>query len=214
MKKNTNFVDARARVLETAWTMIAEQRDAGITLVDVAKRAGVSRQTVYTNFGNRAGLLMAMVEHSDATSPEIAYLEAKRPGVTAEQLFVIIVRGWFAYLPVVFKVARALTAAGESDVGARNAVESRWQVLRDGFMVATRKLQRAGNLAPGWTPETAADWLYHLTHVDTWQHLVIERGWSPDRVIEQTLECACRTLYADLQPKPTVKKKATTKTKK
>ncbi len=209
MTSDSKVAHARARVLETAWEMIAEQGDTSITLVEVAKRAGVSRQTVYVNFGSRAGLLLAMVAHKDKTSPELVRLKTKRPDATPEQMLVGVVRAWFAYIPVVFKVARALSAAGETDLDARAAIDSRWQVLRAGFLVTTNALRQAGKLAPQWTPETAADWFYHLAHIDTWQHLVIERGWSPEKVVEQTIESLLGTLCvappAIPSPKPSTK---------
>ena len=186
--------DARTRVLETAWKMIAERRDAAITLVDVARVANVSRQTVYVNFGNRAGLLQAMVEHRDATSPELQRLKTARPGAVPEEALAAVVRAWFAYIPVVFKVARALSAAGESDADARAAIESRWQHLRNGYLAIASGLQQSGKLAPGWTPDAAADWCYHLTHIDTWQHLVVEHGWSVDSVVERTVDAIYRAL--------------------
>jgi AcrR family transcriptional regulator len=206
MKNKKEPVDARTRVLETAWQMIAEQGSASITLVDVAKRAKVSRQTVYVNFGNRAGLLLAMVEHSDENSVELARLKTKPPGATPEQLLDHVVRAWFDYMPIVFKVARALAAAGENDVDAREAIESRWQILRAGFLLVTSALQRHGKLAPDWTPETAADWVYHMAHIDTWQHLLIERGWAQDKVIEQTIQSLLRTLCVAPPTEPTTKK--------
>ena len=197
MKSNSKVAHAKARVLETAWEMIAEHGDTSITLVDVAKRAGVSRQTVYVNFGSRAGLLRAMFEYKDENSAELARLKTKRPDATPEQMLVGVVRAWFSYIPMVFKVARALSAAGETDLDARAAIDSRWQVLRAGFLVTTTALYHAGKLAPQWTPETAADWFYHLAHIDTWQHLVIERGWSPDKVVDQTIESLRGTLSVE-----------------
>ena len=206
-KPDTMTLDVRTRVIETAWTMIAEEGDASITLVEVARRAGVSRQTVYVNFGSRSGLLLAMVEHRDATSPELVRLKTRQPDATLEQALAHVVRSWFAYLPIVFKVARALAAASQTDIDAHAAVQSRWQVLRAGFLVVTTALHRKGKLAPGWTPDTAADWVYHLAHIDTWQHLVIERGWPPEKVVEQTIESVLRTLcVASLAPKPAQKK--------
>jgi AcrR family transcriptional regulator len=206
MKSNNKLVGARERVLETAWTMIDEQRSASITLVEVAKRAGVSRQTVYVNFGNRAGLLLAMVEHSDETSPELARLKTKQPNATPEQALDHIVRSWFGYIPVVFKVARALAAAGETDADALAAIESRWEILRAGFLLVTNAMHLQGKLALGWTPDTAADWVYHLAHIDTWQHLVIERGWPQDRAIEQTIRSIVKTLCIE-PPAESIKKK-------
>lgn len=209
-KTKTAAIDVRIHVIETAWKMISDKGSSSITLVEVARQAGVSRQTVYVNFGSRAGLLLAMVEHSDSRSPELVRLKIRQPGSTLEESLAHIVRSWFSYVPVVFKVARALDAVRETDADARAAVESRWQLLRSGFLFITAALQRKGRLAPGWTPETAADWVYHLAHIDTWQHLVIERGWSPEKVLDQTIATLLSTLCIELPKKPSklIKNKA------
>ena len=56
----------RRRILQAAWELL-EQRGAGVRLVDVADRAGVSRQAVYLHFGDRSGLLVALVDFIDVS---------------------------------------------------------------------------------------------------------------------------------------------------
>lgn len=158
-----------------------------MTLQEIAREAGVSRQTVYVNFGSRAGLLLAMVEHRDATSPELGRLKRSRADQPVEDVLEAVVRNWFRYVPVVFKVAYALQAAASGDEDARQALESRMQLLRDGLSAVMRRLESGGRLAPGWSVDSAADWCYHLVHLDTWQHLVVERHWKPADVVQRTL---------------------------
>jgi AcrR family transcriptional regulator len=194
MKSDSKPTDARTRILETAWEMIEALGNVSLTLVDVAQRAGVSRQTVYVNFNNRVGLLSAMVEHKDSTSPQVARLKLVPQDAPAELRLAHVVRNWFEYLPVVFPVARALTLASDGDSDAQAAIQSRWQMLRGGFLALMQSVQREGRLAGGWTPETAADWMYHLTHIDTWHHLVAELQWLPQDVIDRTIESLQMTL--------------------
>ncbi len=180
-------LDVRTRILETAWRLIGERQDASVSLLEIAREAGVSRQTVYVNFGSRAGLLLAMVEHRDVTSPELGRMKRSRLDQPADELLEAVVGNWFKYVPVVFKVAYALQAAAASDEDARQALDSRMQLLRDGLLTVMQRLQSDGRLARGWSVETAADWCYHLVHLDTWQHLVIERGWKPADVVQRTV---------------------------
>ena len=84
----------RARVLRVAWQMIDQRRTVSFTLVDVAREAGVSRQTVYLLFGSRAGLLLAMVEDVDARSPGPARLAAARHTTAPAQLLEAYARAW------------------------------------------------------------------------------------------------------------------------
>ncbi|MCT9083776.1 TetR/AcrR family transcriptional regulator [Streptomyces fulvoviolaceus] len=54
----------RARLLEAAARLIAEHGVAGVTMEAVATAAGVGKGTVFRRFGDRTGLLMALLDHS------------------------------------------------------------------------------------------------------------------------------------------------------
>lgn len=54
----------RARLLEAAALLIAERGAAGVTMEAVAAAAKVGKGTVFRRFGDRTGLLMALLDHS------------------------------------------------------------------------------------------------------------------------------------------------------
>jgi len=54
----------RARLLEAASRLIAEHGAAGVTMEAVAAAAQVGKGTVFRRFGDRTGLLMALLDHS------------------------------------------------------------------------------------------------------------------------------------------------------
>jgi hypothetical protein len=49
------------------------------------------------------------------------------------------------------------------------------------------RIDGEGRLARGWTVDTAADWIYARSHVSTWQHLVVDRGWPAESYVERTI---------------------------
>ncbi|WP_217143531.1 TetR/AcrR family transcriptional regulator [Streptomyces sp. AC627_RSS907] len=55
----------RARLLEAAARLIAEHGAAGVTMEAVASAASVGKGTVFRRFGDRTGLLMALLDHSE-----------------------------------------------------------------------------------------------------------------------------------------------------
>lgn len=57
----------RARLLEAAARLIAEHGAAGVTMEAVAAAAQVGKGTVFRRFGDRTGLLMALLDHSAKT---------------------------------------------------------------------------------------------------------------------------------------------------
>ncbi|WP_367319194.1 TetR/AcrR family transcriptional regulator [Streptomyces sp. HUAS ZL42] len=54
----------RARLLEAAARLIAEHGVTGVTMEAVAAAAQVGKGTVFRRFGDRTGLLMALLDHS------------------------------------------------------------------------------------------------------------------------------------------------------
>jgi AcrR family transcriptional regulator len=180
--------DVRTRILETAWRLIGDRKDASVTLLEIARGAGVSRQTVYVNFGSRAGLLMAMVEHRDAGSADLARMRSVTPDEGPEEVLETFVRSWYKYVQTIFPVAHALQTAAAGDEDARLAWESRMARLHRGLLALMQRLQSDGRLAQGWTPQSATDWCHHLVHMDSWQHLVVEMGWRPQDVVQRTLQ--------------------------
>jgi AcrR family transcriptional regulator len=188
-------MSTRERVLESALELVRQRGDAEISLVSLAASTGLSRQMLYVLFGSRAGLLMAMVDHLDARSGAGERLAALRTSMPPVLAFEPYLRAWFDYLPQVLPVARALSAAAaRGDADAAAAIGSRLDKLRAGFTMMTRAFRAAGVLKTGWTPETAADWILALTHVDTWQHLVVDAGWKPAVHIDRIVRTLCDTL--------------------
>ncbi|MET7289158.1 TetR/AcrR family transcriptional regulator [Streptomyces sp. NPDC005573] len=57
----------RARLLDAAARLIAEHGVAGVTMEAVAAAAEVGKGTVFRRFGDRNGLLMALLDHSSRT---------------------------------------------------------------------------------------------------------------------------------------------------
>ena len=35
--------------------------------------------------------------------------------------------------------------------------------------------------------ESAADWIGARGHLETWQHFVVERSWTPDEFVDRTV---------------------------
>ena len=58
--------ETRKRIIEVTGQLIVEH-GSGLRLQEVAARAGVSRQTLYLHFGDRQGLILALVREMDAT---------------------------------------------------------------------------------------------------------------------------------------------------
>jgi AcrR family transcriptional regulator len=107
-----------------------------LTVADVAAAAGVSRQLVYVHFENRAGLLVAAVRRHDVRSGfagRAAEARVLAPVAALERLL----REWFAYLPEILPVARALEAAAVNGDDGGAAWRDRMGGLREVLAAAS-----------------------------------------------------------------------------
>jgi AcrR family transcriptional regulator len=190
--------DTRARILDTAWKLVQEQGIDAVTLADIAAAAGVSRQLLYVHFENRAGLLVAMARRHDVRSGfagRVAEAAALPPVAALERLL----RLWFAYVPEILPVARALEAAASNGDEGGLAWRDRMGDLREVLAGAVERVERDGRLADGWTVTAAADWVWARALPSAWQHLVGDRGWSAEDYTER----AVRSVVAEVvRPAP------------
>ena len=183
--------ETRSRILEAAWELVGERgTTVGVTVAEIAAAAGVSRQLVYFHFENRAGLLAAMARHHDYESGFAGRVAAIRELPPTEALEGLL-RAWCRYIPEILPVARALEAAEITGEEGGAAWRDRMDNLRGVFRAAVGRIEESGRLADGWTTETAADWVWARSHLESWQHLVVERGWSTkdyeERIVSSVL---------------------------
>jgi AcrR family transcriptional regulator len=173
------MTDTPTRILETAWGLVTERGTVDVTVGEIAAAAGVSRQLVYFHFGDRAGLLTAMARHRDEASGFVDEVAASWKMPPAEGLAHLL-RAWCEYLPTIASVARALEVTGDDGGSA-------WRQRMGELRAALRRSMERVELAPGWTADEAADWAWSRIQPTTWQHLVGERGWSPEQYTERTV---------------------------
>jgi AcrR family transcriptional regulator len=185
--------DTRARILDTAWGLVQERGIGAVTVADIAAATGVSRQLLYVHFENRAGLLVAMARRHDVRSGfagRAAEARSLPPVAALERLL----RLWFAYVPEILPVARALEAAATNGDEGGVAWRDRMDDLREMFAAAVERVDQDGRLAEGWTVPSATDWVWARAQPATFQHLVVDRAWPADDYTER----AVRSILAEV----------------
>jgi AcrR family transcriptional regulator len=178
-------LDVRRRILREAWAMIEAGRIGDLTMAAVGKAAGVSRQTVYVQFGTRAGLLVEMVRERDATSPRLEPLTAALEEPDPVEALAALARVLAAWWEDIHPIAQALFAAALTDDAAHAAWQDRMEHLRGLTGKVVERLDASGLLAPGWNVADATDWLAGQLNPLGWV-LFIEAGWS-QRVYEKRM---------------------------
>jgi AcrR family transcriptional regulator len=178
-------VQARATregIALAARTLFAQRGWAATAVRDIARAAQVSEPTVYSNYGSKAGLAIALVDAVDlgADVPrELAEL-AEAAGDPARQIGVMVAfdrrlfeRGGdvIALMREAGRIEPDLAAAYQE--GRRRGRETRSRVFSSWPRTAFR---------PGLDPDGACDAYAAVCNIDTYRSLTEEQGWPPDRV--------------------------------
>lgn len=183
----------KSRILQATWQLIADQ-GAALKLSDVAARASVSRQAIYLHFGDRSGLLIALVQHMDRTlnlgESLAAVNEAPDGAAVLEAAMRLNTRFWAHVLPV----AQVLEAARHDDEALGAAWRDRMRFRYAAFRSMIETIAASGELEESWTIDDAAATLYAVAHFDTWRELLIGLRWSDDRYVESMTRVLCRAL--------------------
>ena len=185
--------ETRARILDTAWGLVRERGIGAVTVADIAAATGVSRQLLYVYFENRAGLLVAMARRHDVRSGFAGRAVQARSLPPVEALERLL-RLWFAYLPEILPVARALEAAAINGDEGGLAWRDRMGDLRELFAGAVARVEGEGRLAEGWSVPAATDWVWARAQPSTFSHLVGDRAWPPGDYTER----AVRSVLAEV----------------
>ncbi|MEZ5668082.1 MAG: TetR/AcrR family transcriptional regulator [Alphaproteobacteria bacterium] len=196
MKTTSLTAETTDRILDTAWSLIVRTGRSDVSLAEIARLAGVSRQALYLAFGDRTGLLVAMARRADAASAHSRRMQAIASGDGADGAALhAFVDAWLDHLPEIYPVGVLLVAAAVTDPAAASVVRDRMEgSLLDKYAAILVRLARAGGLVGDWQPKDAAAFCWSLTHIDAWKNLVEGQGWTPARfrsvchaVIDRTL---------------------------
>ena len=174
--------DTRKRILQTTRTLIAE-RGSKLKLSEVADRAGVSRQAVYLHFGDRTGLLLALVQYMDETlelSDSLARIFEAESGAEVIARTMALHSSFNAAID---PVAMMLEAAQYDDTALGAAWRDRMRFRHAVHRKIVQRIADLGELAGAWNPDTAADLFYAISLPGPWRELTREFGWDEGRYV-------------------------------
>ena len=179
--------ETRRSIVEAALELFAERGWAATALPAIAKRAGVSVDTIYSTFGTKSALLMAVVhlaivgDDDDDPMVDRADFAAFSRGRRHERL-----RTGVRYTMAVYErsipILETLREAAASDEAARERL-SRYDRDR-------RELIAAGvALIVGQEPtEDLIDSFWALISPEVYRYLIVGRGWSSEKVEDWFVE--------------------------
>ena len=171
----------RSAILGAARRLFAQQGFAATAVRPIASEAGVAVQTIYSTFGSKQGLLLALVdtvrEQTDAQELGERMSRSDDP-LEMMQLAAHIRRQVLERCGDIVATFRE-GAAGDPEVAA--AYEEGQRRTREGLGRLCSRLQAIGALRSGLTVKHAVDQAAAMFSAEIFEELTAPRsGWSPD----------------------------------
>jgi AcrR family transcriptional regulator len=170
----------RRRVLESARALFVAGGYAEVTMQAVARNAGVAYQTVYSQFGNKLQLALELCNSEfPHVGPTVGLLIHARDAGDPEAWLRMM--GTFArrlYEPCA-EILRFMRESGDPHLLARYREIDSGRL--EHLQALGPQLERSGRMRPGLTSSQAVGIVWTLAGPETFEHLVLNQGWAPDR---------------------------------
>ncbi len=191
----------RAAVLEAARDLFLERGYAATAVADVASRARVNVDTVYSAAGRKPQLLLAVVDmvlgDSDRPLPaeERGYVRDVRAAPTATEKLQTYATALARLMPLLSPLFAALREAGLTDPECARVHQHLTDRRAANMRLLAADLRESGGLRQDLDDDTVADLLWS-TNAPEWFALVTSRGWDPERYAATLADLWCRVLLA------------------
>jgi AcrR family transcriptional regulator len=172
-------VSARARILEAAATLLAASPDADVSTRAICDAAGVGAPALYREFGDKEGLLRAVIDHAFG-----AYLANKRAQVPSADPVTDLKAGWDSHIafavanPSIYRLMHSTVVTARSE-----AVEESFVLLRE----VVERCAAAGRLR---TSIATATQMVMAATIGMALSLIARPGQYPDQAVADRLRDA------------------------
>lgn len=177
----------RRAIVQSARDEFLERGFSATTMAVIATRAGVSVQTVYKAFGNKAGLVKAVFDTAiagdDEPTPMLERTQLMRARAEPDPRRKLVLYGRFltAVAPRHVPIQLLVRDAAATDQEAAAAWENLQQERLQGMARFAKSLHDEGHLREGVSAREARDVLWTYNSAELFQLLVLQRGWTPRR---------------------------------
>ncbi len=180
--------ETRSAVVRAARDLFIEQGYGRTTIADIARRAGVSVETIYGAFGNKATVLHKAWDITIGGDDRVLVFH-ERPEVMAIRNEPDLARRLQLHADFSTRTARRVApfqlmvqSAAGADPAAAAMLEEMGRQRLAGMTVMASEAAKTGQLAV--TEAECRDVIWSMTDGMLWHRLVNERGWSNKRFAE------------------------------
>ena len=179
----------RAQILRAARSVFSKAGFHSAGLEEVALRAGVSRKTVYYQFGSKMGLFEALVselETSVALPGRIQIIIQQSGRKAVLDYFAEVAKFWGRN----HEIMRALHGVAASDADARKVLDRHDLARRKRLTTFVERLASRDELRENWTPRLAVDLLWLLSSFASFDQLVERSRMSVETAARMLAEAS------------------------
>jgi AcrR family transcriptional regulator len=177
----------RRDILAAAERLFEQQGYPATTMAQIAEEAGVALKTVYLAFETKSGLLRALwnlLLRRDDDSRPVAEQDWYRQVLdepNPERSLRLNAYNSAAGKQRISGILEVIRSAAPTDP----EISALWNRIQHEYHANQRaiveRLHEHGHLRPELDIERASDILWTINHPNTWQLLVVDRGWTPDQ---------------------------------
>jgi AcrR family transcriptional regulator len=170
-------------------------------VAQIAARAGVSVDTVYTSVGRKPELMVAVIDmvlgSSDEPIPaeQRDYVRAVRAATSGRAKIAVYAASLGALMPRTAPLIEALRRAGDDDAQCAQAWAALVERRASNMLLFAADLRSTGELRVDLDDREVADIVWSTNAPEYWL-LLQARGWSARRYAELLEDLWCRVLLA------------------
>lgn len=184
-RRRAQAEETRAAIVVVARDLFIEQGYGRTTMADIAGAAGVSVETIYAAFGNKAALLHKAWDITvGGDDQDIVFHE--RPEVLAIRSETDLAKRLMLHAAFSTQTAQRIApfqlmvhAAAGADPAAAAMLEEMGRQRLFGMTVMAAEVAKTGQLAV--SEEECRDVIWSMTDGMLWHRLVNDRGWTNER---------------------------------
>jgi TetR/AcrR family transcriptional regulator, regulator of cefoperazone and chloramphenicol sensitivity len=182
LRRATQAQATRADIAGAARRLFLAQGWAATTVRDVAREAGVSVPTVYSAYGNKAGLTLALADAADLSADPSQMLAELEDEAADPQRQLSAMAGYDRRLfERAGDIITLIREAGRTEPGLASAYRD-GRRRGDETRIQVFASWPADTLRPELDAQSAVDVYAALCNIDVYTTLTVERQWPPDRV--------------------------------
>jgi AcrR family transcriptional regulator len=186
--------ETRRRIIDVTRELLARAPLENVSLPEIAAGSDVARSTVYTIFGSREGLMVAVAQDLLERGGFARIGQALR-GPDVVRAFEVSMDVAMELYSQEEPVGQALLSLAAVDRDASSAAARLNSGRAQGMRRLAERMQEQGVLRDDVTVEEAADVLWVVTSFETYAQLRRGRNLTPHQVGERLLAMTRRTLY-------------------